>query len=71
MITKELAGRKGKQEDGTAKTREAKLGCVFTQLNTDKPGEVDVFGDSWYSSQSIIRASRKRGFQYIGVLKTN
>jgi hypothetical protein len=34
-------------------------------------GKVYVFGDSWYSSQSIIRASRKRGFQYIGALKTN
>ena len=38
MITKKLTGRKGKQEDGTAKTREAKLGCVFTQLTTDKKG---------------------------------
>jgi hypothetical protein len=27
--------------------------------------------DSWYSSQSIIRASHKRGFHYIGALKTN
>jgi hypothetical protein len=26
----ELLGRKGKQPDGSAKTREAKLGCVFT-----------------------------------------
>jgi hypothetical protein len=31
------------------------------------PGKVYVFGDSWYSSQSII----KRGFHYIGALKTN
>jgi hypothetical protein len=29
MVAKELAGRKGKQADGTAKTREVKLGCVF------------------------------------------
>jgi IS4 transposase len=35
------------------------------------PGMVYVLGDSWYSSQSIIRASRKRGFHYIGALKTN
>jgi hypothetical protein len=27
----ELAGRKGKQPDGSARTREVKLGCVFTQ----------------------------------------
>lgn len=37
----------------------------------DLPGAVYVLGDSWYSSQSIIRASRKRGFHYIGALKTN
>jgi len=38
MIKKEVAGRKGKQPDGTARTREAKLGCVFTQTNLDKNG---------------------------------
>lgn len=38
MSFRELAGRKGKQEDGSAKTREAKLGCVFTQLTTDRQG---------------------------------
>lgn len=31
MVPHELEGRKGKQADGTAKTREAKVGCVFTQ----------------------------------------
>jgi hypothetical protein len=35
-VTKtETAGRKGKQPDGSAKTREAKLGCVFTQTKTE------------------------------------
>jgi hypothetical protein len=38
MVTCEIEGRKGKQEDGTAKTREAKLGCVFTQITTDNSG---------------------------------
>jgi hypothetical protein len=33
-----LAGRKGKQPDGSAKTREAKLGCVFLQTEVDKEG---------------------------------
>ena len=33
-----LVGRKGKQADGSAKTREAKLGCVFLQTQTDKEG---------------------------------
>ena len=29
ITQEERRGRKGKQADGTAKTREAKLGCVF------------------------------------------
>jgi hypothetical protein len=36
MVAEELAGRKGKQEDGSSKTREAKLGCVFTQTKPDE-----------------------------------
>lgn len=36
MVTEELAGRKGKQEDGSSKSREAKLGCVFTQTKPDE-----------------------------------
>ncbi len=35
---KELVGRRGKQADGSARTREAKLGCVFTQVGLDKEG---------------------------------
>lgn len=38
MTRTELAGRKGKQADGSALTREAKLGCVFTQTTTDEEG---------------------------------
>lgn len=38
MVPAEVKGRKGKQEDGSAKTREAKLGCVFTQTATDEEG---------------------------------
>ena len=34
----ELAGRKGKQPDGTAKTREAKLCATFTQTKWDEQG---------------------------------
>jgi hypothetical protein len=36
VTKKETAGRKGKQ--GDAKTREVKLGCVFTQVKTDSKG---------------------------------
>jgi hypothetical protein len=39
MVAKELEGRKGKQVDGTAKTREVKLGCVFSQTKTDEEGQ--------------------------------
>jgi hypothetical protein len=38
IVSRELRGRKGKQRDGTAKTREAKLGCVFTQHGQDERG---------------------------------
>lgn len=34
----ELLGRPGKQADGSARTREAKLGCVFTQVGLDEEG---------------------------------
>jgi hypothetical protein len=34
----ELKDVKGKQPDGSAKTREAKLGCIFTQTTTDAEG---------------------------------
>jgi hypothetical protein len=38
MVKKELVGRQGKAEDGHAKTREVKLGCVFTQAGLDEKG---------------------------------
>jgi hypothetical protein len=38
MVAEELAGRAGKQADGSAKTREVKLGAVFTQTKTDEDG---------------------------------
>lgn len=38
MMPEELKGRKGQQADGTAKTRQVYLGCVFTQHRTDDQG---------------------------------
>lgn len=38
MVPRDVQGRKGKQPDGTARTREAKLGCVFTQTTFDEEG---------------------------------
>lgn len=38
VVKRETAGRRGKGEDGQAKTREVKLGCVFTQTRVDGEG---------------------------------
>lgn len=38
MVPRETEGRRGKDEMGKAKTREAKLGCVFTQTQLDGKG---------------------------------
>jgi hypothetical protein len=38
VVKAETEGRKGKGNDGHAKTREVKLGCVFTQTSLDKKG---------------------------------
>ena len=38
MVREALKGRHGKQADGTAKTRQVYLGCVFTQHRTDEQG---------------------------------
>jgi hypothetical protein len=38
MVPEELIGRRGKQADGKAKTRQVYLGCVFTQHRVDEQG---------------------------------
>ncbi len=38
VVARETEGRQGKDETGKAKTREAKLGCVFTQTTVDEDG---------------------------------
>lgn len=38
VVKAELTNTKGKGEDGKAKTKEVKLGCVFTQTTVDKEG---------------------------------
>jgi len=55
----ELAGRKGKQPDGTARTREAKLGCVFTQTVTDADGDPlrDPYSTSYVGTMGDCRES--------------
>lgn len=65
VVASETEGRVGKDESGKAKTREAKLGCVFTQTTLDKEGypvrdedsttyvgaieKADVFGRRFYA----------------------
>jgi hypothetical protein len=38
VVKAETVNRKGKGEDGQAKSREAKLGCIFTQTKEDEKG---------------------------------
>ena len=38
VVPRETAGRRGKDATGKAKTREAKIGCVFTQTKQDDEG---------------------------------
>ncbi len=38
LVPRETQGRVGKDETGQAKTREAKLGCIFTQTGLDEQG---------------------------------
>lgn len=71
MMPQELAGRKGKQPDGSSKTREVKLGCVFTQTTTDEEGnplrdhQSTTYMGSFESAKSfglkIRNEARRRG----------
>ena len=38
VVKSETVGGRGKGEDGIAKTREAKLGCIFIQTTVDEKG---------------------------------
>jgi hypothetical protein len=76
VVKKETAGRKGKGEDGQSKTREVKLGCVFTQTSVDQEGRpvrdddstsyagaietADVFG------RRIYQEAMRRGMHWAG-----
>ena len=76
VVRKETAGRKGKGEDGQSKTREVKLGCVFTQTSVDQEGRpvrddastsytgaietADVFG------RRIYQEAMRRGMHWAG-----
>ena len=71
MRREELAGRKGKQPDGSAKTRQAYLGCVFTQHTRDEKGRpirdhnstsyIATFGDVEQLGLLLRWEARRRG----------
>jgi len=71
MVPWETSGRKGKQPDGASKTREAKLGCVFTQTKLDREGRpvrdedsttfVGAIENSTQFGQRIYGEARRRG----------
>ena len=62
MVPWETAGRKGKQEDGSSRTREVKLGCVFTQTRTDEKG-FPVRDDDSTSFVGAIESSDEFGWR--------
>ena len=71
MRREELLGRAGKQADGTAKTRQVYLGCVFTQHRCDDKGHpirdwestsyVSSFKDIHDFGPSLRREALRRG----------
>lgn len=70
MRREELQGRKGKQEDGTARTREAKIGCIFTQTDTDCHGQPlrDEDGSPLRDPDSTSYVGTYQGCRQIGEL---
>lgn len=76
MVPEELKDRRGKQADGTAKTRQVYLGCVFTQHKTDAEGHpVRDWDSTTYLSSfqsidefgpSLRREAIRRGMGSVG-----
>lgn len=60
MVPRETQGRQGKDPSGKAKTREAKLGCVFTQTAVDDEGR-PVRDDESTSYVGAIETSERFG----------
>jgi hypothetical protein len=71
----EAEGRKGKAEDGRARTREVKLGCLFTQTTVDDDGRpvrdpgtstyLATFAPAERFGQLIDAEARRRGAEHI------
>jgi hypothetical protein len=75
MVAAETQGRKGKAEDGKARTREVKLACLFTQTSTDDDGHPvrDPASSSYLATfepaerfgQLVDAEARRRGSEHI------
>jgi hypothetical protein len=69
MVPEELEGRKGKQPDGKAKTRQVYLGCVFTQHRVDEKGrpvrdwESTTYVSSFKSAEDFGPILRQEAFR--------
>lgn len=82
MVKKETAGRQGKDESGIAKTREAKLGVIFTTSGVDEEGRplrdknstvytggietCEVFGERIYAEAMRYGLPRARTVSVLG-----
>ena len=62
VVPRETEGRRGKDITGKAKTREAKIGCVFTQTKQDEQGYSVRNEDSTTYVGAIETADRRTGW---------
>lgn len=62
VVPRETQGRAGKEGTGQAKTREAKLGCVFTQTDLDEQGH-PVRGEGSTSYVGAIEMAEPFGWR--------
>jgi hypothetical protein len=75
VTAREADGRKGKAEDGKARTREVKLACLFTQTTLDDDGRpvrdpasstyLATFEPAARFGQLLDAEARRRGYQHI------
>ena len=73
VLSKETVGRKGKGPDGKAKSREAKLGCIFIQTKTDTNGRpvrdedsttyIGIIQDSQCFGKELYAELQRRGLR--------
>lgn len=70
-----LGGRKGKQVDGSSRSREVKLGCVFTQTAADAKGHpIRTVGKIIMETQRKLPMDgerRKMAEKHIGYFSSN